>query len=144
MTKKSGKITKIIDNLYLGNRMGAADHDLLVKLDIHAIVSIGCSPPTYHNITYLKIGLLDKDNSNILIYMDQVTDFIKLHMDKGKHVFVHCQAGMNRSPSFVIGYLIKYKSKQFQEAYDIVKTERPIIRVRDAFIAQLKTYELYK
>lgn len=140
MSKKSGKITKILDHMYLGNRMGAIDKDLLLKLNIKAIVTIGCSPPTHENITYLKIGLLDRDNSNILPYMNQIVEFIHSYIIKGNNVFIHCQAGMNRSPSFVVGYLIKYHNKTFQEAYDIVKAERSIIRIREAYKTQLQIY----
>ena len=142
MSKKSGKISKIIDHLYLGNRQGAVDHDLLSRLNIKAVVTIGCSPPTHENMAYLKIGLLDHDNSNVLIYMDQVGDFIHSYISKGDNVFVHCQAGMNRSPTFVIGYLIKHKNNTFQSAYDIVKKKRPIIRIRESYITQLETYQI--
>ena len=56
-----------MDHLYLGNRMGALDKELLTNLNIKAIVTIGCSPPLHENISYLKIGLLDHDNSNVLM-----------------------------------------------------------------------------
>ena len=34
------------------------------------------------------------------------------------------------------------KEKNFQEAYNMVKQERPIIRIRNVFINQLKSYNI--
>jgi len=54
---------------------------------------------------------------------------------------VHCLAGVSRSVSLVISYLIKHKGLSFQRAFDTVKSRRRIIHPNDGFIHHLKKFE---
>lgn len=56
-------------------------------------------------------------------------------------VLVHCQAGVSRSASVVIGYLMWKEQISYQEAYAAVKRCRPIIWPNDGFICQLQEFE---
>lgn len=50
-------------------------------------------------------------------------------------------AGVSRSVSLVIAYLIKHKSMSYEGAYSHVKARRKIIHPNDGFIEQLKKFE---
>lgn len=57
-------------------------------------------------------------------------------------------AGVSRSVSLVLAYLIKHKDMRYEEAYSHVKSRRKIvhssiiqIHPNDGFIDQLKKYE---
>jgi len=54
-----------------------------------------------------------------------------------RKVLVHCNAGVSRAPSIVIMYLMKYENLSYSEAWEIVKTARPIARPNDGFLRQL-------
>jgi len=53
-------------------------------------------------------------------------------------VLVHCMAGISRSSTIVIAYLIVRRGWSFEKAYEHVRTARPTIRPNDGFMQQLK------
>jgi hypothetical protein len=54
---------------------------------------------------------------------------------------VHCLAGVSRSVSLVLAYLVKHCGMAYRQAYDLVKARRKIIHPNDGFIEQLKRFE---
>ena len=56
-------------------------------------------------------------------------------------VLVHCQAGISRSPTVVIAYLMNKYNMSMNEAYDRVRNKRPIIAPNIIFMSQLMDYE---
>ena len=62
-------------------------------------------------------------------------------MDGNDKVFVHCAAGMSRSPTVVIAYIM-WKNKIFlNDAIKIVKNKRRLISPNENFMNQLKIFE---
>lgn len=62
-------------------------------------------------------------------------------------ILVHCIAGVSRSVSIVLAYLIRDKGMSYEQAYQCVKSRRSIvspyftqISPNDGFIRQLKQY----
>ena len=59
-----------------------------------------------------------------------------------KHkVLVHCQAGISRSSTVVISYLMRFRDMSYDEALLFVHARRPVISPNSAFVKQLKAYE---
>ena len=54
-----------------------------------------------------------------------MADTINDALQRGKRVLVHCAAGMERSPTAVIFYLMKYKKMKLDVAYSLVKSVHP-------------------
>ena len=125
----------IKDKLYLGNSDFSKIKDNLIKLNISHILVCGfeLETPFKNNFIYMKIPLQDKIEDSLLLYIDKCCDFIK----NGKKVFVHCNAGVSRSPSIIIGYLIKEKNMKFNDAYNFVKKKRNIIKPNETFYNEL-------
>jgi hypothetical protein len=59
----------------------------------------------------------------------------------GDNVLIHCVAGVSRSASFIIAYLIRYGHMDLVRAYDHVKKRRPKIRPNQGFMTQLMDWE---
>lgn len=55
----------------------------------------------------------------------------------GKNVFVHCAAGISRSSSFVIGFIMKKYGMTFGEGFSYVKEKRNFINPNSGFRDQL-------
>ena len=56
---------------------------------------------------------------NIFEHFKEAVNFINHHMELNKVVFVHCAAGISRSASMIIAYLIYKYNISFEEAYNI-------------------------
>lgn len=60
----------------------------------------------------------------------QAVDFLNEQIDQlGKRAYVHCKAGVGRSASVVIAYLVVWKGYSFEEAYRITKSSRPVVNI---------------
>lgn len=55
-------------------------------------------------------------------------------------VLVHCNAGVSRSSSIAIGYLMQREGLSFEDAYSQVKVARPSIHPNRGFYQQLQSY----
>jgi protein tyrosine phosphatase len=102
----------VIDNfLYHGDLGHAIDLDLLLELRIQNIINV-CDCPLDEDIVKLfKIlwinDLEDNVQGNIRKCFEQTNQFLSECKEKNEKVLVHCQAGISRSSSIVLAYLIK-------------------------------------
>ncbi|KFV07953.1 Dual specificity protein phosphatase 14, partial [Tauraco erythrolophus] len=85
--------------------------------------------------------ILSISNIPISLYFDSVTDKINSVVQKHGATLVHCAAGVSRSATLCIAYLMKYHKVTLFEAYNWVKSRRPIIRPNVGFWRQLIDYE---
>jgi hypothetical protein len=107
-----------------------------------AIVSLGCQDTTYHthpNIAYHRIVVQDSRYADLSRHFDAACDFI--HAYRAKRVLVHCQAGISRSATICIAYLMKHFGLFLDAAYMAVKGARKIICPNIGFMKQLIEYE---
>ena len=72
--------------------------------------------------------------SQIVAAAGQLQDWVS----KGEKVFVHCKAGISRSPTVVMAWLIAYQKYSFDDAWCKVVKARPIVRPNPHFVGILK------
>ncbi|MEE6469420.1 hypothetical protein FKM82_008618 [Ascaphus truei] len=136
-------IAEITSFLYLGRGSTASNRILLLAKGITCIVNATIEIPNFNwpQFEYVKVPLADLPHAPISLYFDSVAD--KIHSIARKHgaTLVHCAAGVSRSASLCIAYLMKYHKVSLIEAYNWVKTRRPIIRPNVGFWKQLIDYE---
>ena len=91
---------------------------------------------------YKSVPILDIPECRIKSHFQACFDFIKeaLGTQSGR-VLVHCNAGISRSGTVVIAYIMKTRYLSLQEASGLVQTKRPKVRPNDGFSAQLKEFE---
>jgi protein-tyrosine phosphatase len=72
---------------------------------------------------------------------DEVFDFIQEARSNSLNVLIHCQAGISRSATFMIGYVMRTMKLKHTEAYDLVWQCRECIDPNLGFMAFLMKYE---
>jgi protein-tyrosine phosphatase len=61
-------------------------------------------------------------------------------MNKGGKVLVHCFAGVSRSATIVIAYMMQEHGMNYHSAFKFVKSKRPFINPNEGFRTQLITF----
>ena len=133
-------IDEITDKLYLGDLLGAFNVEKLKSLGIKKVLSVIIGSFSKYkesdNIIQKTIWVNDVPWQNIIKYFGECLNFIKGD-DK---VLVHCAAGVSRSASIVIAYIMWDKKMSFEEAFEFVESKRNI-GPNNGFIEQLKLFE---
>lgn len=143
ISKANEEINHIIDNIYLGDCSHTQDE--LLKLGISYVFNM--TPNNYREYDKLievKIPLEDVYTQNIIDIFPTVIEQLKELNDEGLKIYVHCYAGISRSASFVIYYLIKFHKMKFDEAFKYVREKRVCIQPNPSFVEQLKYLEINK
>lgn len=129
--------------LYLGSQ-DAVSAENVIRYKLTHILSVGIELPVVELPTKVKckhLPCLDLPETDLLHYVLPVAiDFIEEAKAAKGCVLVHCNAGVSRSASVVIGYLMQRRDMRFEEAYNLVKSWRPCIQPNAGFMQQLKKY----
>jgi len=89
---------------------------------------------------YYQVDVDDDPEENLLQYLPKCFEFINEGIANGS-VLVHCAAGVSRSATVVIAYLMATTRIDFTTAFWKVKKARGIIYPNQGFIEQLKLFQ---
>lgn len=135
-------VSQILPNLFLGNFSDSEDLKMLKDLNIKYIINLSEHENNFpKDFIYLKIDIKDDGiNENIKKYFRKTSVFIYNGLLRG-NVFVHCHAGISRSPAIVMAFLIKKKKYSFNDALIYIKNIKNSIEINEGFLEQLKNLE---
>lgn len=138
-------MTQILPFLYLGNELDAKNVNNLAQNEIYYVLNVTKNIPFYETTNkkfkLKRIAVNDNGTQNLKDYFEEAVDFIDEAKKSGSKVLVHCQAGISRSPTIIIAYLMKKQNLKFNDAYNKVRELRPIIAPNLVFMSQLMDYE---
>ena len=121
----------IVDHLYLGSAAHAAQCELLERLGITALLNVSPNCPNYwpEKFEYETIPVEDNSTADIKIHFRRAIDFINDVKSRGGKVLVHCKAGVSRSATLCLAYLISCRKMCLNDAYDQVKVTPLILNL---------------
>ncbi|XP_005802379.1 dual specificity protein phosphatase 22 [Xiphophorus maculatus] len=135
-------ISKILPDLYLGNIKDAQDRELLAKHNITHILSIhDTAAPVLEDMTYLCISASDHSKQNLIQYFRESIMFIHESRLKGEGCLIHCVAGVSRSVTLVVAYLMTVTGRGWVESLAAVRAARPCAGPNLGFLRQLEEFE---
>ena len=147
---KEPSYNEIIDNIYVGNYKFALDANLMIKEGITHILNFGNGLKNFYEkdniFKYLYIPLYDSESKKLEKYLEKSNNFIKEGSENNNKILIHCGAGMSRSVTLCLMYMIMEKKYKFSEAYKIIKEKRKCAIPNSGFrkLLEQKSYELYK
>lgn len=141
-TKPDLEVGRVLDWLSVASQDVAADADLLRRHSISRILNVaaGIELAPYPGFIYCHAPVLDLPEEPLADVLPRCFEFLDQAVDDGAGVLVHCNAGVSRSVSVVVAYLMSRRRMPFQEALDAVRAVRPAAKPNDGFLRQLKNY----
>eukprot|EP00771_Trimastix_marina_P001257 gnl/Trimastix_PCT/2315.p1 GENE.gnl/Trimastix_PCT/2315~~gnl/Trimastix_PCT/2315.p1 ORF type:complete len:182 (+),score=12.75 gnl/Trimastix_PCT/2315:126-671(+) len=129
------------DQLFLGNQAGSGMsllgddskrgiyYNLLKSNGItHVLSCLGEESKVFpEDFLYRCIDATDDPSFDLLDHFSNCCDYIQSALDGGGRVFVHCAAGVSRSASVVIAYLMRAKGWTYGEALRYTAEARPCV-----------------
>ncbi|CDO72775.1 hypothetical protein BN946_scf184994.g28 [Trametes cinnabarina] len=135
--------SEIIPGLFLSDMYTATSPVVIQRLGITHVASIVRKPAHRYPkpVRHLCVPVDDKDETNILDYFDAAVGWIHAALAEGGRVLLHCVWGMSRSASVAIAYLIAARRMSLDEALQLARARRKVVRPNQGFMGQLKVYE---
>ncbi|KAH1171879.1 dual specificity protein phosphatase 14-like [Mauremys mutica] len=138
-----GGIAQISPCLYLCSGNAAANRQLVAARAVTCVVNATLEIPNanWPDIEYVKVPVPDLPHAPLGLYFDSVADRIHQTGKRNGRTLVHCVAGVSRSASLCIAYLMKYHRLSLLDAHQWVRSRRPVVRPNAGFWRQLIEYE---
>ncbi|KAJ1353140.1 DSPc [Parelaphostrongylus tenuis] len=137
--------TQIFPFMYLGSQNDATNTEQMKKRGITHVVNLSIGCPRSSSITsdknFLRIPVNDSYQEKLLPYFKPAWEFLEGVRESGNVVLIHCLAGISRSPTLAISYVMRYLNMSSEDAYKLVKEKRPSISPNFNFMGQLLEYE---
>ena len=136
---------QVIEGLFVGDIHAAANLFLLKQFGItHVLQALsGLNPCFPNDFEYKVLPVVDQPWENMSRHFSGCIKFIQGAIDKGGAVLVHCYAGVSRSATLAIAYLISQKHMPFSNAFKLVKLRRPQAQPNPGFYRQLIEFDKF-
>ncbi|XP_006010324.1 dual specificity protein phosphatase 2 [Latimeria chalumnae] len=138
-----GGPVEILPFLYLGSAHHSSQRDTLESHGITALLNVSSTCPNYFEgqFRYKCIPVEDSHMVDISIWFQDAIEFIDSVKNSGGRVLVHCQAGISRSATICLAYLMRTQRVRLEEAFDFIKQRRGVISPNFGFMGQLLQFE---
>jgi protein-tyrosine phosphatase len=149
------QMNEIVPHLYISNWEQSDNPNVLKTKNIKAIITLETMDKSNsildfykkNGIDHMYIYITDTPDMNIFEHFDETYDFINKHILKGDNVLVHCRAGVSRSATIILNYLLRktYETnkvevcpcKMLNNILEYVRQKRPAINPNKGFMKQL-------
>ncbi|VDK32737.1 unnamed protein product [Taenia asiatica] len=137
-------VSEILDFLYLGNARDSGDAQLMEERSITHIINATREQSNFFEgggkVEYLRVPVDDNNTADLMPYFKPAIEFIDEAVRTGGRVLVHCKAGVSRSPSLVIAYLVAHSSLTVMEAFTLVNHLRSAVGPSLHFLGQVEQF----
>ncbi|KAJ8042307.1 Dual specificity protein phosphatase 22 [Holothuria leucospilota] len=135
-------MSEILPGIFLGSFRDCKDKDQMEKNHITHILAIhDNAKPIIEGKTYLCITASDKHNENILQYFEECILFIHQCRQSGGKVLIHCLAGISRSTTVTVAYLMTISDFNWYDCLRVVRHIRSVALPNFGFQKQLQEFE---
>uniref|UniRef100_A0ABI7ZU32 Dual specificity phosphatase 22 n=1 Tax=Felis catus TaxID=9685 RepID=A0ABI7ZU32_FELCA len=138
-------MNKILPGLYIGNFKDARDAEQLSKNKVTHILSVHDSArPMLEGVKYLCIPAADSPSQNLTRHFKESIKFIHECRLRGEGCLVHCLAGVSRSVTLVIAYIMTVTDFGWEDALHTVRAGRSCANPNLGFQRQLQEFEKHE
>nr|XP_046200998.1 dual specificity protein phosphatase 22-A-like isoform X2 [Oncorhynchus gorbuscha] len=136
-------MNKVVNGLYLGNIRDSENRESLSQNSITHILSVyNNAKPVLEDMTYLCIHTADVSSQNLSKHFKESIRFIHECRLNGGACLVHCLAGVSRSTTMVVAYLMTVTTYSWEECLSAVKAVRSFVGLNYGFQQQPQEYQM--
>lgn len=133
--------TRLDDDLAVGRCPTADERPWLAQQGITGLLTLQSDTDLHHRdidwvrwtaeystmgIEAVRVAVKDFDRADLLNNLDAAVASLHRLVEKGRRVYVHCNAGINRSPSTIIAYMVAHRGLDLEAATrDVMSMHRP-------------------
>ncbi|KAJ3603675.1 hypothetical protein NHX12_028419, partial [Muraenolepis orangiensis] len=138
-----GGPVELLPFLFLGSALHSSRRETLAAAGITAVLNVSSTCPSLYQdeLRYLRLTVEDSLAADIGACFSHAIAFIDSVKEQGGRVLVHCQAGISRSATICLAYLMHARRLGLSEAFDFVRQRRQVISPNLAFMGQLLQFE---
>eukprot|EP01065_Artemidia_motanka_P012855 TRINITY_DN1709_c1_g2_i1.p1 TRINITY_DN1709_c1_g2~~TRINITY_DN1709_c1_g2_i1.p1 ORF type:complete len:600 (+),score=182.93 TRINITY_DN1709_c1_g2_i1:78-1802(+) len=132
----------VCENLYIGSLRSAQTPKVYTDLGIKFVVTCGKNMKICKegDVEQREVLVEDVEEQSLVPYFESTTEWMHGALPRGG-VLVHCFAGLSRSATFTIAYLMRKKGLRLDDAIEEVMRARPAIHPNPAFMRELVQYD---
>ena len=146
-------ISQVLPRIYLGDREDATTEATLQKHKIGFVISLLSEDLTKdelkiyqrNRIKRLYIEIVDSRTARISSHFKRVLHHMEMYIsaknNHNRNILVHCHAGISRSATIVIAYVMNHCGLPAESAERNVRLFRDIINPNPGFCIQLLKFE---
>lgn len=134
---------KVLDFLFLGSLRTAQTVTVYHDLDIGYVLTAGRDLEVRIDpgMKHLVLPVDDFPEQKMLAVFSEAFAFIDEARANKRGVLIHCFAGLSRSVTIAVAYIMQLKNISRDEALATVRKARPAARPNDGFLLELRSYE---
>jgi len=132
---------RVLHSLFLGSQEAALNRNGLLARQITHVLTVGkdLKQPFRQDITYKLVEAWDDPNEELYQHFEHCIDFIDAGRAAGC-VLIHCAAGISRSATITIAYVMKEEGLNLRDAFGLVYSKHYICP-NEGFLRQLMRWE---
>uniref|UniRef100_A0A7E4V753 protein-tyrosine-phosphatase n=1 Tax=Panagrellus redivivus TaxID=6233 RepID=A0A7E4V753_PANRE len=136
---------QILSYLFLGNDETAKNKDTLKRYNIRYVINVTKNLSNYFKddpeFHYLRIGVDDTGSHNLIEHFPTAIQFIERAKEDNSAVLVHCMAGISRSVTICLAYLMQHTHSTLEQSFDFLLKQNGAIAPNFHFMGQLIDFE---
>lgn len=134
----------VVDHIALGSLRTVQSMPSLQQLGVTHVLTCGRNlrtPQFPPPIQQMVLDVDDNDEQDMNQYFLTAIEFMQSCVSSGGLCIVHCFAGVSRSATVVVAYLMKSRQLSFTQALEFVQQQRPAANPNPNFRRQLIEFE---
>ena len=132
---------KVLDYLYIGSLRSAQTEKVYQSEGIKYVVTCGRNMQiNQNNVVRMEISVEDVEGESLATHFDMFRTFMESTLGRG-NVLCHCFAGLSRSATMVLSYLMSHEKMRLDTAIAKLLKIRPNIHPNPTFMLELISYD---